>query len=123
MAQRTAAVMNSYADQLAPEAQLFLTNFERGINASISLVNLLKGSADVAEKETLKRSLQEMNDGMASGLESFKGLLESVQVLPRLEKEFNRSRRRVEEAVGDLIAKVEVAHRLSTELLQQVSQL
>ena len=61
-----------------------------------------------------------MDEGISSGLTGVLSFLEAVKGLPRMEKEMNRARKKVESKLELLISKMEISLALSQELQKEL---
>lgn len=116
--QRTATIMNDFATRIDPEIPLFIKNFEIGANSITQLINL---SEDSYSEDVISayQSLTLLSDQITNAIDGMMGFLSAVIVLPRVEKELNKSRNNVESKLSNLIDQMNVSYSIVEELKKQ----
>src|SRR5690606_24318127 len=68
-----------------------------------------------------KNSINEMIKGIKSGLNGLISFNESVESLPRIDKEINKAKRNISEKLKNLINGLEASSKLAFELISEIS--
>lgn len=121
----TAQAMNEYASSISVETPIFFENYEDGIKALSSIINISDDFYDKDNIEELidsKESIIAMNSGISAGLQGMLSFYDSVIALPRIEKEINRAKRNVAEKLENLINDLKVSSQLAVELIKEISE-
>lgn len=122
---QTAQSMNEYASRISVEIPIFFENYEEGIKAFSSIVNI---ADDFFDKENIhelieaKEAIIEMNSGISSGLTGMEGMHQSVVALPRIDKEINRAKRNISDKLRTLIHDLKSSSQLAIELVSEMSE-
>ena len=120
---RTAKVMNQFADQVEPDINSFSLNFEDAFDAFSNIINIQSddmGGLKQPEVDAHQRSLTTLDKAVEQALPAITGFLVSVRSLPRMEKELNMARRKVETILELLISKMERTLELSKAIQQRL---
>ena len=120
---RAAKIINDFADRIDPDINIFISNFEEGIDAISKLINIQKNDFSPADQEDLDLALdglKEMDEVIIDMISSVNGLREVVHSLPRMERELNRARRNAESKLELLVRSMETALVLSNELQKEL---
>lgn len=120
----TAQAMNEYASRISVEIPIFYESFEEGIKAVSSIINLSDDFFNNDNKQELidtKNSINEMIKGIKSGLNGLISFNESVESLPRIDKEINKAKRNISEKLKNLINGLEASSKLAFELISEIS--
>lgn len=120
---RTAKLLENYIKRLKTEIPIYYSNFEDAIKAGSSLVNLsddFKNEDTIDELEELKQSLIILRTSLPDALESMLSFYESVQSLPRIQKDLNIAKKRLLVQLEDLIDKLRKSISLATEFSNEI---
>lgn len=122
---QTAQLMNEYASRIGVETPIFFENYTEAIQALSAIINI---SDDFYDKDNIdelvvsKESIILMNAGISEALHGMLGYYDSVNSLPRIEKEINRAKRNVLAKLDDLINNMKVSSQLAIELIRAISE-
>lgn len=122
---QTAQSMNEYASRISVEIPIFFENYEEGIKALSSIVNI---ADDFFDKENIhelieaKEAIIEMNSGISSGLTGIEDMYQSVIALPRIDKEINRAKRNISDKLRTFIHDLKSSSQLAVELVSEISE-
>lgn len=122
---QTAQSINEYASRISVEIPIFFENFEDGIKAFSSIINLADDFFDkknIHELFEAKESIIEMNSGISSGLMGMEEMYQSVVALPRIDKEINKAKRNISDKLKTLINDLKSSSQLSVELVSEISE-
>lgn len=122
---QTAQVMNEYATRISVEIPIFFENYEEGISAMSSIINIADDFFDqenIQELKESKESIIEMNAGIAGGLKGMKEFYEAVITLPRIDKEINKAKRNISDKIRALINDLNSSSQLAVELVSEISE-
>ena len=120
---RTAKLLENYIDRLKIEIPIYYTNFEDAIKAGSNLVNLtddFKNDDTINELEELKESLFILRTSLPDSLESMLSFYESVESLPRIQKDLNIAKKKLLIQLEDLIDKLRKSISLTTEFSNEI---
>ena len=110
---RTAKVMDDYTNRVEPEIPIYISNFEKGIDSFSKLVNIyrndLQNSRD-EEIEEAKYSLGNLLTQILTCSKNMQEFLRSVENLPRMSKELNAAKKKVEYILNELINKLDYSY-------------
>ncbi|PKP17215.1 MAG: hypothetical protein CVU05_15940 [Bacteroidetes bacterium HGW-Bacteroidetes-21] len=121
----TAQVMNEYASRIDVEIPIFFENYEDGIKAFSSIVNLADDFFDHSNIDELieaRQTIIEMNAGITQGLDPMEEFYNSIIQLPRIDKEINRAKKNVSEKVQLLVSKMQTSSELAIMLINEISE-
>ncbi len=122
---QTAQLMNEYASRIGVETPIFFENYAGAIQALSAIINI---SDDFYDKDNIdelidsKKSIILMNAGISEALDGMLGYYDSVNSLPRIEKEINRAKRNVLAKLDELINNMKVSSQLAIELIRAISE-
>lgn len=119
---RTANIVNDYANRIEPEIPIYMSNFERGIDALSKLINIYKSDFEDKNKELneIKLQLKSLINNLPGAIENTKGFLEALESWPRMSKELNNSRKNAAEKLRELISKIETSHTIAVEVYKSI---
>jgi len=120
----TAQMMNEYAARVNVEQPIFFENYQNGIKAFSSTINISDdffNDENIDELIESKKSIVEMNAGINSGLNGMRGFYDSIIALPRIEKEINKAKKNVAITLEELINDFIVSSQLAVELIKEIS--
>jgi len=120
---RTAKLLENYINRLKTETPIYYTNFEDAIKAGSNLINLsddFKNDDTVLELEELKESLIILRTSLPDALESMLLFYESVESLPRIQKDLNIAKKKLLIQLEDLIDKLRKSISLTTEFSNEI---
>lgn len=120
---RIAKLLENYIDRLKIEIPIYYTNFEEAIKAGSNLVNLtddFKNDDTINELEELKESLIILRTSLPDSLESMLSFYESVESLPRIQKDLNIAKKKLLIQLEDLIDKLRKSISLTTEFSNEI---
>jgi len=119
---RTASIMENYADRLDPELPIFADNFESAIDAYSNLVNIYKSDLSIKEHqiEDSFNSLSSLVESVDNSIDGMTGFFNSIDSLPRMSKDINRSKRKVAQVLSNLLNKLQVSRSIAVELLRRI---
>lgn len=120
---RIAKILNEFSDRVDPEIVIFSKHFEEAITALSRQAILFHLTPNGTWDEQIignAVSLEELNKDMVTGTAGMQSFLDSVSRLPRMEKEFNKARRRVEESLGSIVNTLKVNLELCSELEKEM---
>ncbi|TJY35902.1 DUF4062 domain-containing protein [Pontimicrobium aquaticum] len=120
---RTAKLLENYINRLKTETPIYYTNFEDAIKAGSNLVNLsddFKNDDTIHELEELKESLIILRTSLPDSLESMLSFYESVESLPRIQKDLNIAKKKLLIQLEDLIDKLRKSISLTTEFSNEI---
>lgn len=120
---RTAKLLDNYIKRLKTEIPIYYSNFEDAIKAGSSLVNLtddFKNEDTIDQLEELKQSLIILRTSLPDALESMLSFYESVESLPRIQKDLNIAKKRLLVQLEDLIDKLRKSISLATEFSNEI---
>lgn len=120
----TTQAMNEYASRISVEIPIFFENYEEGIKAMSSIINLADDFFDKDNIEELikaKESIISMNSGINDGLLGMEGFYQSVVALPRIDKEINKAKRNISEKLKIFINDMKTSSQLTVELVTEIS--
>jgi len=121
----TAQLMNEYAARISVETPIFFESYVEGIKALSAIANLSDDFYDMQNIQELidsKESIIFMNASICFALESMLKYYESVNSLPRIEKEINRAKRNVLARLDELINDMKMSSQLAIELISSLSE-
>ena len=122
---QTAQVMNEYAARISVEIPIFFENYEEGIRAMSSIINIADDFFDqenIQELKESKESIIKLNAGIASGLSGMNEFYEAVNNLPRIDKEINKAKRNISDKLRALINDLNLSSQLAVELVSEISE-
>lgn len=120
---RTAKVLNDYSDRLKLETPNFYDNFEVAINSGLQYINSINSSNvdnhlnNLDEAFASATSLKKNIPTATMGMTSFKS---SVETMPNIQSDLNRSRRILLKQLEDLIIRLNKAYELTNDFQGQV---
>lgn len=121
---KVALNMDHFADRIEAEVPIFRQSLSEGLNATIKTievsVDFSKGENHAEEMEAAKRSLEETLDALDGAMQSFAGMISSVESLPRLTSDMNKSKRKVASAMGKLMEEMTIGRRLAVEAVSAI---
>lgn len=120
---RTAKLLENYIKRLKTEIPIYYSNFEDAIKAGSSLVNLsddFKNDDTIDELGELKESLIILRTSLPDALESMLSFYESVESLPRIQKDLNIAKKKLLVQLEDLIDKLRKSISLATEFSNEI---
>lgn len=120
---RTAKLLENYIKRLKTEIPIYYSNFEAAIKAGSSLVNLsddFKNDDTIDELEELKQSLIILRTSLPDALKSMLSFYESVESLPRIQKDLNIAKKRLLVQLEDMIDKLRKSISLTTEFSNEI---
>jgi hypothetical protein len=120
----TAQMMNEYTARVNVEQPIFFENYQNGIKALSSTINISDdffNNENIDELIESKKSIVEMNAGINSGLNGMRGFYDSIIALPRIEKEINKAKRNVAITLEELMNDFVVSSQLAIELIKEMS--
>ena len=120
---RTAKVMNQFADQIEPDINTFSLHFEDAFDAFSNIINIQNdemGGLKQPEVDAHQRDLTTLNEAVEQALPAMTGFLVAVRSVPRMEKELNMAKRKVETKIELLISKMERTMELSKAIQQRL---
>lgn len=120
---RTAKLLENYINRLKTEIPIYYTNFEDAIKAGSNLINLsndFKNDDTVHELKELKKSLIILRTSLPDALESMCLFYESVESLPRIQKDLNIAKKKLLIQLEDLIDKLRKSISLTTEFSNEI---
>jgi len=120
--QRTANIVNDFADRIEPEIPIYMANFERGIDAFSKLINIYKADFENKSKELdeIKIQLKLLIDNLPGAIENTKSFLDALESWPRMSKELNNSRKNAADKLRELISKIEISHTIAVEVYKSI---
>lgn len=122
---QTAQLMNEYAARIGVETPIFFENYTEAIQALSAIINIsddFYNNDNIDELIDSKESIILMNAGIGDALKGMLGYYDSVNSLPRIEKEINRAKRNVLAKLDDLINNLKVSSQLAIELIRAISE-
>lgn len=120
---RTAKLIDNYINRLKIEIPIFYANFEDAIKAGSNLINLtddFKNDNTVSELEETKESLIVLRSSLPNALESVLSFYESVESLPRIQKDLIIAKKKLLIQLEDLIDKLRKSINLTTEFSNEI---
>lgn len=120
----TAQTMNEYASRISVEIPIFFENFEDGIKAISSIINLADDFFDknnIHELIEAKESIIEMNSGISGALTGMEGMHQAVIGLPRIDKDINKAKRNISNKLENLINDLKSSSQFTFELISEIS--
>ncbi len=120
---RTAKLMENYTKRLKTEIPIYYSNFEEAIKTGSSLVNLsddFKNDGTIHELEELKESLIILRTSLPVALEPMLSFYESVEGLPRIQKDLNIAKKKLLVQLEDLMDKLKKSIILTTEFSNEI---
>lgn len=121
---RTAKIMNDYTKRIELDIPIFYSSFEEAIKAGSNLINLsddFYNDDTVIELEDTKNSIFLLRVSITDGLKSMKSFYESIESLPRIQKETNIAKKDLLLNLGDLIDKLEKSLILTEEFSSEIA--
>lgn len=120
--ERTASVMNDFANRIEPEIPIYFSHFEKGIDALSKLINIYK--SDFEDKniqiEDAKNQLNELINNIPGTIQNTQGFLESIESWPRMSKELNAARKNVSDKLNDLLNRIIISQSIATEVYKSI---
>jgi len=120
---RTAKLLDNYINRLKVEIPIFYINFEDAIKAGSNLINLsddFKNENTIEELEEAKTAIIALRVSLPEALNSMLSFHESVETLPRIQKDLNISKRKLLIQLDDLIDKLRKSISLTTEFSNEI---
>lgn len=116
--ERTAIVMNDFASRIDPEIPIYISHFEKGIDAFEKLANIYKSDFDNKKDELLeaKESLDGLLYQIQGTLVNMTEFLETLESWPRMSKELNSARKNVTSKLRDFLNRIEVSYSIAREV-------
>lgn len=115
---RTAKLIDNYINRLKIEIPIYYTNFEDAIKAGSNLINLsddFKNEDTIEELKEAKTAIIALRVSLPEALNSMLSFRDSVESLPRIQKDLNISKRKLLFQLDDLIDKLRKSINLTTE--------
>lgn len=106
---RTAKLIENYTGRIRTEIPIFYSSFEDGIKAGTRLINIsddFASSENIADLEETKDSILNLRKIMPNSLAQMESFYQSVESLPRIQKEINIAKRDLLVELGDFIFKI-----------------
>lgn len=120
---RTAKLLDNYSNRLKIEIPIFYTNFEEAIKAGSNLINLsedFKNENTLSELEETKDAIFILRISLPDAIECMVSFYESVEALPRIQKEVNIAKRKLLLQLDDLIDKLRKSLTLTVEFSNEI---
>ncbi len=120
---RTAKLINNYVNRLKIEIPIYYSNFEDAIKAGSNLINLtddFKNDDTVSELEEAKESIIGLRSSLPEALQSMISFYESVEALPRIQKDINIAKKKLLIQLEDLIDKLKKSISLTAEFSNEI---
>jgi hypothetical protein len=122
VAEATADDFTDFAARIDAETPIYSETFKRGIDAFLKVMAMPDASASRDDLTKVQTAITSTITGLEALLESYRGLKDTINGLPRVTTAFNQGKRKVSLAVDRLIAEFEKSLRLSRELLEVVTK-
>lgn len=121
---RTAKVMDNYASRIEPEIPIFYKYFEKGIDALSNVINISRTDLKVEQEEfeETQQSLSALINGITYSIESMDGFLQSINNLPRMSKELNKTKANVGIKLDDLLDNLRISLSIANELKKGITE-
>jgi len=115
---RTAGLMNDYSSRINTETPIFYTNFEDVMKASANLINLTEDfyqENTITELEEAKESIFQLTIGITDAIDGMSGFFDSVNNLPRIQKDIIVAKKNLSQNIEFLIEKLRQSKSLAEE--------
>ncbi|RZK40713.1 MAG: DUF4062 domain-containing protein [Pedobacter sp.] len=120
---RIAKILNEFSDRVDPEIGIFSKHFEEAVSGISKQAILFQLTPNGTWDEQIMEnavSLEKLSADMITGITGMQSFLDAVSRLPRMEKEFNKARRRVEGSLGSVVNTLNVNLELCSELEKEM---
>lgn len=120
---RTAKLLDNYSNRLKIEIPIYYKNFEEAIKAGSNLINLsedFKNENTLSELEETKDAIFTLRISLPDSIESMLLFYESVETLPRIQKDVNIAKRKLLLQLEDLIDKLRKSLSLTAEFSNEI---
>lgn len=121
---RTAQVMDDFANRIEPEIPIYHSHFENGTDAIARLTAIYRSDGTGLWNNQISEAAGAVDGlltGLETGLNSMIGFHDVVNTLPKMEKDLNRARRRVETILKGLVRSLEVSTDICKELYKDLT--
>jgi len=117
---RAAKVLDAFSSKIEIQIPMYVTNFENGIDSLTKLIAIYKSDFVGKEEEIteIKESLISLITQISSVIPDIKSFYNSIEKMPRVSKEFNKSRKNALDKIGTFLKKLEIMNSLASESLQ-----
>lgn len=120
---RVSKTMNNYIERLKIETPIFYENFKDAIDIGLKYMNLMADLDESKYFENLQITLnesRELRDSLPESIAGVRSMHNAVISMPRLQADLNLSKRKLVVAMQDLIDKMESAHKLTGEFVDEM---
>jgi hypothetical protein len=120
---RTAKLLNDYTSRLEIETPIFYSSFEEGIKSGINLINLaddFNSQDTIMELEESKESILSLRSSIPEAIVNMNSFYDSVNSLPRIQKDINIAKKKLLIQLEDLIDKLNKTLNLSEEYSNEI---
>ena len=120
---RTAKILNDYSKRLETEIPIYYSSFEEAIKNGTNLINL---TDDFESDDTLenlvdtKEAMFAAKASISGALESTRSFYESVESIPRIQKELNAAKKNLLYQLDDLNDKLVKSFDLTVEFSKEI---
>lgn len=121
--ERTANVMNDFANRIEPEIPIYINNFEKGIDSFSKLITIYIKDFENKEEEIKEASdsLDNLLIQIENALVNMHSFLNSIDSLPKMSKELNAARKNVVQILSDFLKKLEISVTIGKEVHKNIS--
>lgn len=122
---RTGAIMDDYATRIEPEIPIYQSHFEHGTDALNELTIIYRSDSEGmwnAQVDEAIIAVKGLLSGLSNGLNGMRSFHSTINTLPRMEKDLNRARRKVEAILNDLVSSLEVTYDICTEVHKNLTE-
>lgn len=121
--ERTANVMNDFANRIEPEIPIYINNFEKGIDSFSKLITIYIKDFENKEEEIKEasESLDNLLFQIEFALVNMREFLNSIGSLPKMSKELNNARKKVVVILLEFLQKLEISVTIGKEVHKNIS--
>lgn len=121
--ERTANVMNDFANRIEPEIPIYIINFEKGIDSFSKLITIYIKDFENKEEEISEASdsLDNLLIQIEFALDRMKEFLNTIDCLPKMSKELNNARKNVVIILSEFLKKLEISITIGKEVHKNIT--
>ncbi|ESU28865.1 hypothetical protein FLJC2902T_14620 [Flavobacterium limnosediminis JC2902] len=120
--ERTANVMNDFANRIEPEIPIYINNFEKGIDSFSKLITIYINDFENKKEEIIEAgdSLDNLLIQIEFALNNMHLFLNTIDGLPKMSKELNSARKNVVNILSEFLKKLETSITIGKEVHKNI---
>lgn len=120
---KSAKILNDYSKKIELETPIFASTYEEGVKSGLNLLNIINDFSSenlIKELEESKESILELRKSIPDTLINLNGFRKSISDLPRVQSDFNKSKKNLLAKLDLLIEEITRSNELAIEFSNQL---